>query len=496
MYSARHVASLMALVAVPAVGWSSACGGTSGNQVGGGGSGSGGNTFVGLSSSGGGSGSGGTTFAQCTSQGQCVNHACNPATTISGQVFDPAGVNPLYAIAVYVPQNPPTALPQGAACQACDTLYTGGVVAGSLTDADGRFVLQNAPDGTAVPLVVQIGKWRRQYAIDVKPCQDNPLPSLRLPRNATEGDLPQIAVSTGGADSMECLFRRIGVSASEYTSGAGGPGHIHIFQGGTGARAAGGAGGTPTPGATIRGGSPPSATALWTSGAAMQPYDMVILSCEGGETANPNPQALSDYASLGGRVFASHFHYAWFLQPPFSGDNLATWTRGTNNTGNINGVIETTLPNGATFPKGVAMQKWLSNVGALSTAGELPIDVSRHNADVSAANTPSTPWIVADRAAPAPGATQYFSFDMPISSATEQLCGRIVYSDLHVGAASGDYGQAAGSQNIPQNAVTPTGCANNPLSPQEKALEFMIFDLSSCLTPVGSAPMGPVPMGQ
>jgi hypothetical protein len=491
MPTARLIASLAAAASLAVLGWGSGCGGNGGSKLTGSGA-PGSNSLVIIGQD---AGPASSNFIQCTSQGQCVDHTCSTATSISGQVFDPAGVNPLYNIAVYVPQNPPTALPKGATCEMCQTLYTGGVVAGTLTDADGRFIIQNAPNGSGVPLVVQIGKWRRQYVIDVKDCQDNALPGLRLPKNSAEGDLPEIAVSTGGADSMECLFRRVGIDASEYTSGAGGSSHIHIFQGGTGGGVARGGAVPPTPGATIRGGSPASATALWTSGAAMQPYDMVILSCGGGETANPNPQALNDYADLGGRVFASHFHYAWFIQPPFSGDNLATWTRGTNSIGNINGVIETTLPNGATFPKGVALQKWLSNVNAL-TGGLLPIQVSRHNADVSVANTPSTPWIVADRTAPAPGATQYFSWDMPITAATETACGRIVYSDLHVGAASGDYGQAAGSQTIPPNSVTPSGCANNALSAQEKALEFMIFDLSSCLTPVGSSPMAPVPMGQ
>ncbi len=81
------------------------------------------------------------------------------------------------------------------------------------------------------------------------------------------------------------------------------------------------------------------------------PYDIVLLSCEGSETTNPNQQAMHDYASAGGRVFASHFHYAWFNTGPYASENLATWTAGTQDLGDINGTIETTLPNGMAFPK-------------------------------------------------------------------------------------------------------------------------------------------------
>src|ERR1017187_7081957 len=157
-------------------------------------------------------------------------------------------------------------------------MYTGGVVAGTLTDPAGKFSIVDAPTGTGVPLVVQIGKWRRQYQIDVADCTDTKQPTLRLPTNASEGDLPNIAVSTGASDSLECLLKRIGIDAGgdagtgEYVSGAGGSGHIHIFQGGGGRGGRGGGGGGPA----MAGGSPASSTALWTSGMAMQPYDIVI----------------------------------------------------------------------------------------------------------------------------------------------------------------------------------------------------------------------------
>ncbi len=402
------------------------------------------------------------------------------STNVTGTVYDPAGKNPLYGIVVYVPSVPPGPLPAGAGCYTCGSLYQSGMpIAYAVTDSAGKFTLTGVPDGANIPLVVQVGKWRMQYTLpSVTKCQDNDATAatasiaapkvLRLPKNHTEGDIPDIAIATGGADSLECLFSRIGVDKSEYGPGDTGAGRIHIFNGD------GGSNTTPA--------APVASQGLWTTKDALMNYDITILTCEGHETTAMNQQALYDYAQAGGRVFASHYHYSWFNTGPFSTQNLATWARGTNDMGDINAIVQQTLPNGSPFPRGVAMEQWLTNVGAL-TNGELPIQQARHNADVTVANTPSTPWILADQNAKPAKATEYFSFDTPFGTAAAEQCGRVVYSDLHVGAASMDYGGYTGGGDIPANAVVPTGCANNALSPQEKALEFMLFDLSGCITP-------------
>lgn len=403
---------------------------------------------------------------------QCQQYSCaSGSTSISGQVFDPAGRNPLYNVAVYVPNEPVQALAQGASCDSCEAMYSGKAVVSTLTDAQGRFKLEKAPDGDNIPLVVQIGKWRKQVTVpNVARCQDTVLPKAltTLPRNRTEGDLPNIAIATGSADTLECLLRRVGIDASEYTPGAGGEGRVHIFQGSP-------RGGRESPNTSPA--APLAAEALWTSADALMAYDVVLLSCEGQETLGMNQQALHDYANRGGRVFASHYHYAWFNTGPFAEENLALWTAGSQDVGNINASIVTS------FPKGQALHQWLMNNGALVN-GELMIEEARHNADVTSEHDVSQPWIVGAPTSEAPGATQYFSFNTPTAQAKVpdgKLCGRVVFSDLHVGAASND------NTRMP----VPASCSDVPLSPQEKALEFMLFDLSACVIPDDVPPVPP-----
>jgi hypothetical protein len=86
----------------------------------------------------------------------------------------------------------------------------------------------------------------------------------------------------------------------------------------------------------------------------------------------------------------------------------------------------------------------------------------------------------------------YFSFDTPVGApagaAGPQFCGRAVFSDLHVTGNP----RTKDTPNLPGGKAPPAGCdANVELSPQEKVLEFMLFDLSSCVISDTVAPPFP-----
>jgi hypothetical protein len=479
----------------------------SGNANGGGGGTGGVNLGGGSAGSGGSTGGGGSAHA-CLSPGITCDVPCSGGskTTVSGTVYDPARRDPLYDISVYVPAMPLTPLPQGVptgadACS-CGALYKSGAIVATSTAVDGTFTLSNVPVGDNVPLVIQVGKWRRQFNISVTACEDNTQPdkSLALPNAIASGDtidnMPDIAVSTGNADTLECLMTRIGLPTSEYVAGTATGGHIHVFNGGQPGPPGSG---YDSPGAAEThqmAAAPTSWTDLWASQDALMPYDIVLLSCEGGETYNANPPALEAYLNAGGRAFASHFHYAWFSGPIGSkqsysapsdwGTNLASWAVDVSESnGPVSGVIDETL-NGSTTPfaKGIALDQWLGDVKALGgflvPSSDLAIFAPRYNAVVSASDTPSQPWITSG------SHTMYFSFDTPVGAS--QVCGRAVYSDLHVSGAP----STNDSENNEVGSPPPNGCdAKAELSPQEKALEFMLFDLSSCVIPDSQPPPSP-----
>jgi hypothetical protein len=172
-------------------------------------------------------------FAETTCDLKCRQKKCADgkySTTLTGVVRDPAGVNPIYNAVVYVPLDPVEPFAPGVHCEACGAIASVKPVVSTLTNERGEFRLENVPVGANVPVVVQIGRWRRQLTVaNVPECTDTALDpeATRLPRKKAEGDIPQMAVTTG-CDPMECLLRQFGIDDSELTA----PiqfGRVHLY---------------------------------------------------------------------------------------------------------------------------------------------------------------------------------------------------------------------------------------------------------------------------
>jgi hypothetical protein len=364
-------------------------------------------------------------------------------TSISGKVFAPNGTLPLYNVTVYIPQNPPGPFTDGASCSQCSTSMPGGSVTSAKSDAEGKFKLENVPPGTDIPVVITTGKWRRQLTVPfVAKCVDTPVMdgTFRLPKNRTEGDIPKIAMVTGGCDALACIFSKMGLDASEFGPASTGPHRITWYNG---------SGGT-SPGTL------PSTT-LWADLNELKKFDMVINSCECSEH-NENktaPDLLRQYADLGGRVFGSHYHYTWArtLIPQWT--PTAAWNGGGGFT--TPDLVDTSHPDGQAFAK------WLTAAGASTTPGQITLGTKTY--DVGPTNAPTTRWLYASGT---PATTHYLSFKTPVGTPQEMQCGKVVYAGMHVSSSSS------------VGTTFPSGCSAS-LTPDEKALIFLLFDLGSCV---------------
>jgi len=375
-----------------------------------------------------------------------------PKTTVRARVYDPAGRLPLYNVMVYVPSAPLDPIVEGVTCDRCDATASGRPAAAALTNPQGEFVMEDVPDGADIPLVIQMGKWRRQITLpQVLPCQENLFDDrnqFRLPREKSEGNLPRIALTTGEADNLECLLRLIRIADSEFTNPEG-PGRVNLFhETGTASYSTG---------ATL-----PDVSTLLGSPEALAQYDVVIMPCHG-ESSDGREQPTSEKANMlaylnrGGRAFGSHFHFSYLrsdddnhLPTPFP--DVGVWDGDAPDVYNIE----------MGFPKGQAFAEWLLSVGASPTLGSIALESVEGAA--SALTTPFTQsWITAENSIP------YFSMNLPTEklATPDEQCGRFVHTGIHI--SEGD------------EEPFPAGCVESTTpTPQEMALEFLLFDLSAC----------------
>ena len=90
--------------------------------------------------------------------------------SLSGTVTTPGQTDPLYNAVVYVARGNVDAIASGASCDRCGGLSAAKAVTATLTGPDGKFKLTGVPLGDAVPLVIQLGKWRRVVSVKVTGC--------------------------------------------------------------------------------------------------------------------------------------------------------------------------------------------------------------------------------------------------------------------------------------------------------------------------------------
>lgn len=424
--------------------------------------------------------------------GLCLQQNACGTTKITGKVTAPGHASgnfgppdPIFGALVFVPNGGPAPnfgvekFSAGVACESCASVVTGTPLVTATTAADGTFTIENAPCGTNIPLVIQLGRWRRQISIpSVACCATTALTNnqTHLPRSRqgepgdVRSDIPLIAVSTGAADTLHCVLRKIGIDDDEFTNPSGN-GRVRLYQ---------------DNGARLNGSTPP-ATSLYGSFAELDDYDMVLFECVGDRQPKEeeDQKRIIKYANAGGRVFATHFSYVWLTDSdgtegtntgPKPWSQTASWAVDQLQLESAVGIVDESVQGDPlTQARRTAFADWLLNVGASTQPGRIPVNVVRKDFDAvsavpgTATSTPAQRWMFSDET------PLSFTFDTPIAyppfPKPNRQCGRVLYNDFHV------------SDSMFSGSTFPTECSDTPMTPQEKTLEFMLFDLASCVGP-------------
>ncbi len=219
---------------------------------------------------------------------------------------------------------------------------------------------------------------------------------------------------------------------------------------------------------------------FWNSAAQLRRYDMVLLSCEGGENKQNKGgddagarSPIHEYLNAGGKVFATHYHYVWFKASPADEfKNLATWSESFD--------LSPKYTVNQSFPKGESFAKWLANTNASSSLGQLDVPANQVRVVTSSINPPARAWITNDLGEPV-YATVNTPLSMPNGSPVPpgNQCGRAAITSLHII-------DEPGPTSIGACTLAPGG-----LSPAQKAMAFLFFDLSACVTDDSVAPQPP-----
>jgi hypothetical protein len=410
-------------------------------------------------------GFGGQAYAQTCIGTACQTTCANGQTTsITGTVYAPNGTDPLPNVTVYIPTTSVDPFKPGVSCPISGSPPSGSPLVGTITNVNGGFTLVDVPVGSNIPLVIVSGRWRRQLTIpSTTACVNTVMPAsfAAMPQNQTQGDIPKIAIATGAVDQVECVLLKVGINDSEFTDPTG-TGRINFYLG------SGTNGNLSAAGASIDAATPTQAS-LMENASTLNQYDVLMLPCQGtpigdvvaGTLGTQELANFINFANMGGRVYSSHYSYVW-MQGNGVFDGVATWSPG------IASITSGTATVNTSFTAGQTLSQWLSLpvIDAATSPGQMALDTLR--VDTTGVIAPTQSWLSLNNAQ-YNNPTMQFVFDTPIapSGQTINQCGRVLFNEYHV----------EGGSSSPSTSF-PSECPAGAMTPQEKLLEYMLFELT------------------
>jgi hypothetical protein len=386
-----------------------------------------------------------------------VDHYLCPGmgTEVTGTVLSPNGQDPIFGAVVYVTHGEPAAISPGVACDSC--AVPPDALGFAVTGADGSFSIPHAFDeGGAVNVVIQKGRFRRIVRLSTSGCNPQMLTSAQtsLPgASGTDVSFPRILVPTTVNDDIGTVLTRIGITEFDMMDGC--------------RRAATAADIMACP-----------LGQLLADPARIAQYNMILLPC--GALGNFHTwqvlppgviTGLQGFLQAGGRLYSSDLSYG-VIQRPFP--DAFTFAGGTTLSQNGNDPADVGLGGSRTTPRSYEgiiddpdLLAWMSGRGALLANNHVSLTefinpwgaVDRAGANATTWVHASVPWHDASGAI-IPDADHPLTVEATYRGMNGAGCGRVVYTSYHTNS-------------------TTTG----PLTPQERVLEWLIFELGGCVTP-------------
>jgi hypothetical protein len=412
----------------------------------------------------------------------CVGAACNPdnctttPTTIVGNVFAPNGLDPVPQVSVWVPTGAVPPPKTGLSCDLCAVGSPPGALSASLTRSDGFFSLGGVPAGDNVTIIAELGRFRRVVHMKVEACKANIVPAdpgahgLKLPSKdqalGPDDTAPHVAVATGDYDQIECVLKRMGFEQfdlyNDRDPGTALPATIGEFS------------------------------ALIADPVKMSAYNIIVVNCTKAQFEDAlTPAALANleaYVGSGGRLYATDWAYDVINQVPQFAPYMCFVSGGVDGPapmatcGTTPGAPRAAHSTAA-YDTGAqitdqGLLDWITQIPNTLVNMQVPIRFNFVVVNQVVSDMAHQSKVYAKGLAEDPLALPMFSKGVRPLTATfdYKQCGRVHYSTYNT---------------EPSDVVMDTPAARYPMcgmrtdfNPQERILEYLIFEVAQCITPV------------